>query len=267
MSRSPNSSFRRPFPIALSPIRLFRYATGMMTRRDALKTVALTAGALTLAPSLLRGGEPDEKLTYPYKLPDLGYPYDALEPHIDTLTMQIHHDKHHNAYVENLNKALAEADPKFQKLTLEELLTSLDQLPEKIRTVVHNNAGGHYNHSLFWLTLKKDEGGKPTGDLATAIDKTFTSYEEFKKKLSEASTKVFGSGWGWLVLNGKELEVTSTPNQDSPISKHQVPLLGIDVWEHSYYLKHQNRRPQYIEAFWSVVNWDYVGERYKKAIA
>jgi Fe-Mn family superoxide dismutase len=238
----------------------------MMTRREAIKTVALTAGALSLAPSLF-AGDPDEKLTYPYKLPDLGYPYDALEPHIDTLTMQIHHDKHHNAYVENLNKALAEADPKFQKLTLEELLTGLDQLPEKIRTPVRNNAGGHYNHSLFWLTLKKNESGKPTGELATAIDKTFSSYDEFKKKLSEASTKVFGSGWGWLVLNGKELEITSTPNQDSPISKHQVPLLGIDVWEHSYYLKHQNRRPQYLEAFWSVVNWDFVGERYKTAIA
>lgn len=238
----------------------------MMTRRDALKTVALTAGAMTLAPSLLRG-ENEEKLTYPYKVPDLGYPYDALEPHIDTLTMQIHHDKHHNAYVENLNKALAEADPKFQKLTLEELLTSLDQLPEKIRTAVHNNAGGHYNHSLFWLTLKKNEGGKPTGELATAIDKTFSGFDEFKKKLSETSTKVFGSGWGWLVLNGKELEITSTPNQDSPISKRQVPLLGIDVWEHSYYLKHQNRRPQYIEAFWSVVNWDFVDKRYKAAVA
>jgi Fe-Mn family superoxide dismutase len=254
-------------PIPLSRFRLFRYGTGMMTRRDALKTVALTAGALTLAPSLLQGGEPDEKLTYPYKVPDLGYPYDALEPHIDTLTMQIHHDKHHAAYVENLNKALAEADPKFQKLTLEEILTSVDQLPEKIRTVVHNNTGGHYNHSLFWLTLKKNEGGKPTGELATAIDKSFSSFDDFKKKLSETSTKVFGSGWGWLVLNGKELEIASTPNQDSPISKHQVPLLGIDVWEHSYYLKHQNRRPQYLEAFWSVVNWDFVEKRYKAAVA
>jgi superoxide dismutase, Fe-Mn family len=262
LSQPPPHSPLRPF--ALSPPR---YANGtMMTRRDAIKTVALTAGALSLAPSLF-AEDPDQKLTYPYKLPDLGYPYDALEPHIDTLTMQIHHDKHHNAYVENLNKALAEADPKFQKLTLEELLTSLDQLPEKIRTAVHNNAGGHYNHSLFWLTLKKDEGGKPTGELATAIDKTFSSFDEFKKKLSETSTKVFGSGWGWLVLNGKELEITSTPNQDSPISKHQVPLLGIDVWEHSYYLKHQNRRPQYVEAFWSVVNWDFVDKRYKAAMA
>ncbi|MFY9986248.1 MAG: superoxide dismutase [Chthoniobacterales bacterium] len=238
----------------------------MMTRREAIKTVALTAGALTLAPSLIQA-ENEEKLTYPYKLPDLGYPYDALEPHIDTETMQIHHDKHHAAYVENLNKALAGADPKFQKLTLEELLTGLDQLPEHIRTVVRNNAGGHYNHSLFWLMLKKNEGGKPNGDLGAAIDKTFSSYDEFKKKFSEASVRVFGSGWGWLVLNGKELEITSTPNQDSPISKHQVPLLGLDVWEHSYYLKHQNRRPQYIEAFWSVVNWDYVGDRYKKAMA
>jgi superoxide dismutase, Fe-Mn family len=238
----------------------------MMTRRDAIKTVALTAGALSLAPSLLRG-QTVQKLTYPYKLPALGYSYDALEPHIDTLTMQIHHDKHHGAYVENLNKALASADPKFQQLSLEELLTGLDQIPENIRTTVRNNAGGHYNHSLFWLTLKKNEGGKPTGELADAINKKFSSFDDFKKKLSETSAKVFGSGWGWLVLNGKELDIASTPNQDSPISKRQVPLLGIDVWEHSYYLKHQNRRPNYIEAFWSVVNWDFVGERYKAALA
>src|ERR1700757_5152227 len=241
----------------------------MMNRRSAIKTVALAAGAISMAPKF-SWAETDTaiaRLTYPFKVPDLGYPYDALEPYIDTLTMQIHHDKHHAAYVENLNKALADADPKFQKMTLEELLTSLDQLPEKIRTPVRNNAGGHYNHSLFWLMLKKNEGGKPTGELATALDKKFSSYDEFKKKLSETSAKVFGSGWGWLILNGKELEITSSPNQDSPISKHQVPLLGIDVWEHSYYLKHQNRRPQYLEAFWSVVNWDYVGERYKKAMA
>jgi superoxide dismutase, Fe-Mn family len=237
----------------------------MMTRRDAIKTVALTAGALSLAPSLLRG-QTNQKLTYPYKVPPLGYPYDALEPHIDALTMQIHHDKHHAAYVENLNKALASADPKFQQLSLEELLTGLDQVPETIRTTVRNNAGGHYNHSLFWLTLKKNEGGKPSGDLADAINKKFSSFDDFKKKMSETSGKVFGSGWGWLVLDGKELDITSTPNQDSPISKHQVPLLGLDVWEHSYYLKHQNRRPEYIQAFWSVVNWDFVDERYKAAL-
>ena len=181
--------------------------------------------------------------------------------------MQSHPDKPHGADVENLNQALASADPKFQQLSLEELLTGLDQIPENIRTTVRNNAGGHYNHSLFWLTLKKNEGGKPTGELADAINKKFSSFDDFKKKLSETSAKVFGSGWGWLVLNGKELDIASTPNQDSPISKRQVPLLGIDVWEHSYYLKHQNRRPNYIEAFWSVVNWDFVGERYKAALA
>ena len=237
-----------------------------MTRRDAIKTVALTAGALSLAPSLLRG-ETTQKLTYPYKVPDLGYSYDALEPYIDTLTMHIHHDKHHAAYVENLNKALAGADAQYQQLTLDQLLTGLDQLPETIRTAVRNNAGGHYNHSLFWLMLKKNENGKPSGDLATAIDQTFSSYDEFKKKFSEAGAKVFGSGWAWLVLNGKQLEITSTPNQDSPISKNQVPLLGLDVWEHSYYLKHQNRRPEYIAAFWNVVNWDFVAEQYKTAMA
>jgi Fe-Mn family superoxide dismutase len=205
----------------------------MMTRRSAIKTVALTAGAISIAPKF-SWAETDTtiaKLTYPFKLPDLGYPYDALEPYIDTTTMQIHHDKHHAAYVENLNKALAGADPKFQKLSLEELLT--------------------------------------TGDLAKAIDTAFKSFPDFQSKLSEAATKVFGSGWAWLVVDGKDLEIASTPNQDNPISKKdekEVPILGIDVWEHSYYLKHQNRRPEYIAAFWNAINWDYVGERYAGAM-
>jgi Fe-Mn family superoxide dismutase len=183
--------------------------------------------------------------------------------------MQIHHDKHHAAYVENLNKALAGADPKFQQLSLEELLTSLDTLPENVRTTVRNNAGGHFNHSLFWKFLKKNDGGKPTGDLAKAIDTTFGSFTDFQKKFSEAATKVFGSGWAWLVVDGKDLEITPTPNQDNPISKKdekEVPILGIDVWEHSYYLKHQNRRPEYIAAFWNAINWDYVAERYGAAM-
>src|SRR6202011_4357716 len=193
----------------------------MMTRRSAIKTVALTAGAISIAPKF-SWAETDTaiaKLTYPYKVPDLGYSYDALEPYIDTTTMQIHHDKHHNAYVENLNKALAGADPKFQQLSLEELLTGLDTLPENIRTAVRNNAGGHYNHSLFWKFLKKNEGGKPTGDLAKAIDTNFKSFADFQAKFGEAATKVFGSGWAWLVVDGKDLEITPTPNQDTPDSK------------------------------------------------
>ncbi len=242
----------------------------MITRRDAIKTVALAAGAVALNPSLIRAEQPAvTSETYPFKLPELGYPYDALEPHIDTKTMEIHHDKHHAAYVENLNKALATADPKFQQMTLTDLLTQLDQVPEKIRTTVRNNGGGHYNHSLFWLMLKKNEEGKPSGDLAKAIDDSFGGYPSFQQKLSEAATKVFGSGWAWLVLNSGKLEIESTPNQDTPISKkaeHEAPLLGIDVWEHSYYLKHQNRRPEYIKAFWNVINWDYVQQRYSEAL-
>ncbi len=241
-----------------------------MTRRDALKTVALTAGALTLDPSMLRAqNPPSTKLLYPFKVPDLGYPYDALEPYIDTLTMQIHHDKHHGAYVENLNKALADADPKIQQMSLDQLLTKLDELPEKIRTAVRNNAGGHYNHSLFWLMLRKNEGGTPSGDVAKAIDDSFGSYSTFQQQFSDAATKVFGSGWAWSVADGKKLKIVSTPNQDTPISNRgtpEVPILGIDVWEHSYYLKHQNRRPEYVKAFWNVINWDFVNERYAAAV-
>jgi Fe-Mn family superoxide dismutase len=243
----------------------------MMTRRSAIKTVALATGAVALTPTFSRAetGSAGAKLTYPYKVPDLGYAYDALEPYIDTTTMQIHHDKHHAAYVENLNKALAGADPKFQQLSLEELLTGLDTLPDGIRTAVRNNGGGHYNHSLFWKFLKKNEGGKPTGDLAKAIDANFKSFTDFQTKFTEAATKVFGSGWAWLVVDEKDLEITPSPNQDNPISKKgekEVPILGMDVWEHSYYLKHQNRRPEYIAAFWNVIDWDYVGERYAAAM-
>jgi superoxide dismutase, Fe-Mn family len=243
----------------------------MMNRRSAIKTAALAAGAISLAPTFSRAetGTAITKLSYPYKLPELGYSYDALEPYIDTMTMQIHHDKHHAAYVDNLNKALAGADPKLQQLSLEELLTNLDTLPENIRIAVRNNAGGHYNHSLFWKFLKKNEGGKPTGDLAKAVDTAFESFPDFQKKFTEAATKVFGSGWAWLIVDGKDLEITPTPNQDNPISKKdekEIPILGIDVWEHSYYLKHQNRRPEYIAAFWNVINWDDVAERYAAAM-
>jgi len=244
----------------------------MMTRREAIKAVALTAGAFTIAPSILRGenaGANASGSVYPFKLPELGYPFDALEPYIDAQTMQIHHDKHNGAYVENLNKALAQAPEAIQKMSLEELLLNLDKIPDNIRTAVRNNAGGHYNHSIFWQLLKKNEGGKPTGELAKAIDKTFGSFSAFQDKLSDSAMKVFGSGWAWLVLDAGSLEITATPNQDSPISKpnqKEIPVVGIDVWEHAYYLKYQNRRPEYVKAFWNVINWDYAAERYTDAL-
>jgi len=242
----------------------------MMTRREALKTVALTAGALTFGTTLVRAQYTSSaKLVYPFKVPPLGYSYDALEPYIDALTMQIHHDKHHGAYVENLNKALAEADPKIQQMSLDQLLTNLDELPEKVRTAVRNNAGGHYNHSLFWPMLRKNEGGATSGDVAKAIDDSFGIYSTFQQQFSDAATKVFGSGWAWLVTDGNKVKIVSTPNQDTPISNrsaHEVPILEIDVWEHSYYLKYQNRRPEYVKAFWNVINWDFVNERYAAAV-
>jgi Fe-Mn family superoxide dismutase len=244
----------------------------MMTRREAIKAVALTAGAFTVAPSILHGqsaGTSASDSKYPFKLPDLGYSFDALEPYIDAQTMQIHHDKHNGAYVENLNKALAQAPEAIQKMSLEELLLNLDQVPENIRTAVRNNAGGQYNHSFFWKLLKKNEGGKPSGELAKAVDDAFGSYSVFQDKLTEAATKLFGSGWGWLVLNGKKLVITTTPNQDCPLSnpkEKESPIVGIDVWEHAYYLKYQNRRAEYVKAFWNVINWDYARERYADAL-
>lgn len=243
----------------------------MITRRKALKTAALTAAAFTVAPSFLKAeaGPPPLGGTYPFKVPDLGYSYDALEPYIDGLTMHLHHDKHHAAYVENLNKALAGAGESLQKMSVEDLLLNLNQVPEPIRTAVRNNAGGHYNHTLFWLMLKKNEGGQPAGALASAIKEAFGSYADFQQKFSDAAAKVFGSGWAWLVLDERDLEIATTSNQDNPLSKpseKEIPLLGLDVWEHSYYLKYQNRRPEYIKAFWNVVNWDYVSQRYQDAM-
>src|SRR5271163_5189137 len=205
----------------------------MITRREAIKTVALTAGALTVVPSFLQGQTSDSSTggsTYPFKLAPLGYPYDALEPYIDALTMQIHHDKHNGAYVENLNKALAQAPESVQKMTLDDLLMHLDNVPENIRTAVRNNGGGQYNHSFFWKILKKNEGGKPSGELAKAIDETFGDYPAFQAKFGEAATKVFGSGWAWLVTDGKKLTITSTPNQDVSIAKpndKETPIVGI----------------------------------------
>jgi Fe-Mn family superoxide dismutase len=195
-----------------------------------------------------------------YTVPDLPYPFDALEPHIDAQTMEIHHDKHHAAYVNNVNAALEGTD--LADLPIEELLTSLDRVPEEKRGAVRNNGGGHYNHSLFWTSLSGSGGGEPSGALAEAIDSTFGAFADFQAKLKAAGVGQFGSGWAWLVHDGSGLAVLGTPNQDSPISTGKTPLLGVDVWEHAYYLRYQNRRPDYIDAWWHVVNWDEVAARF-----
>lgn len=199
-----------------------------------------------------------------YQLPELPYPANALEPHIDEQTMNIHHGKHHNTYVTNLNKALEGHDDLASK-SVEELISNLDAVPENIRTAVRNNGGGHANHSLFWQILSPNGGGEPTGELAEAINKKFGSFEKFKEEFTQAALGRFGSGWAWLVVNNGELEVTSTPNQDSPLMEGKTPILGLDVWEHAYYLKYQNRRPDYVQAFWNVVNWEEVAKRYNEA--
>ncbi|WP_025689113.1 superoxide dismutase [Paenibacillus zanthoxyli] len=199
-----------------------------------------------------------------FELPALPYPNDALEPHIDATTMEIHHDRHHNTYVTNLNAALEKA-PELQGKGLEELIANLDAVPEAIRTAVRNNGGGHANHSLFWETIGPNGGGAPTGALASAIDSELGGFEKFKEDFAAAATTRFGSGWAWLALKDGKLFVTSTPNQDSPLMEGAAPLLGLDVWEHAYYLKYQNKRPDYIKAFWNVVNWEAVGKLYDSA--
>ncbi len=199
----------------------------------------------------------------PFELPPLPYAFNALEPHIDATTMEIHHDRHHKAYVDNANAALA--GTAWENSTVEEVLTSLDQIPENIRGAVRNNAGGHYNHSLFWEIMGPDGGGAPGGALGAAIDSAFGSLDDLKAKVNDAGVKRFGSGWTWLVVSGGALEVMSTPNQDTPLSEGKAPILGIDVWEHAYYLEYQNKRPVYLEAWWNVVNWDAVAARYDAA--
>jgi Fe-Mn family superoxide dismutase len=246
----------------------------MMTRRQALKITTMTTAACAIANStrfaLAQGNAQTTNTTPvptgPFKLPPLPYSFDALEPHIDARTMEIHHDKHHATYVMNLNKAVADA-PDLGKKSVEALLIDLNSVPEKVRTAVRNQGGGHYNHSLFWQMMKKDGGGEPRGDLVKALDKSFNSFSGFKDKFTEAATKVFGSGWAWLVLDGKELKIQPSSNQDSPLSQGMSPLLGIDVWEHAYYLKYQNRRPDYIKEWFNVVNWDFVAQQYEKRIA
>ena len=199
-----------------------------------------------------------------YELPELPYAYDALEPHIDKETMNIHHTKHHNTYVTNVNNALADHSD-LQGKSVEELIANLDAVPEAIRTAVRNNGGGHANHSLFWQILSPNGGGNPTGELASAIDAKFGSFDAFKEEFAKAATTRFGSGWAWLSVANGELEVSSTANQDSPIMEGKTPLVGLDVWEHAYYLNYQNRRPDYIGSFWNVVNWDEVSKRFTAA--
>jgi Fe-Mn family superoxide dismutase len=197
-----------------------------------------------------------------FEVPPLPYDYNALEPHIDEQTMRVHHDKHHQAYVDNANKALE--GTQWADLPVEEILTIFDTLPDDKRAVVRNNAGGHANHSFFWDIMKSGGGGEPSGSLGEAITSTFGGLAELKSAVNDAGVKRFGSGWTWLVHDGTGLAVYSTPNQDSPISQADTPLLGIDVWEHSYYLKYQNRRPDYLEAWWNVVNWDAVQRRFEQ---
>jgi superoxide dismutase, Fe-Mn family len=199
-----------------------------------------------------------------FELPPLPYDFSALEPHIDARTMQIHHDAHHGTYVKNLNAAI-EKHPELAGKSIEELLGDLAAVPDDIRTVVRNNGGGHFNHSIFWVIMAPDGGGEPSGELGEAIYEAFGDFATFKDTLSKAAIGQFGSGWGWLYLSGGKLVVKGFPNQDNPISEGGAPIMGVDVWEHAYYLKYQNKRPDYVAAWWSTVNWPAVAERYSKA--
>jgi superoxide dismutase, Fe-Mn family len=199
----------------------------------------------------------------PFSVPDLPYDYDALEPHIDEETMRVHHDKHHQAYVDKANAALEGTE--WADKDVEEVLENLSSLPDDKQGPVRNNAGGHHNHTLFWESMSPDGGGEPSGDLGEAISDKFGSFEDFKSKFKDAGVGRFGSGWAWLVWDGSGVDLVTTPNQDSPLSDGQTPLLGCDVWEHAYYLKYQNKRPDYIDAWWNTVAWDKVAERYEAA--
>lgn len=200
-----------------------------------------------------------------FTLPDLPYDYDALAPFISADIQHLHHDKHHKAYVDNLNKAL-EKYPDWQNKSIEEIITSLDQVPEDVRVAVRNNGGGHYNHSMFWVMMSPKKNQEPTGTLLDKIQHSFGDFKTFQNEFSQAAVKVFGSGWEWLVWDNGEVKMMSTPNQDSPLTQGKIPLLGLDVWEHAYYLQYYNKRPDYIAAWWNIVNWDDVAKRLDEAI-
>ncbi len=241
----------------------------MMTRRCAVKTAFFTAAGISTSLTFIRlfGQAPPAipsppPLSGPFRLPPLPYSVDALEPHIDAQTMQIHHDKHHAGYILNLNRALAD-QPELQKKSPEELIRNIAALPERIRSAVRNNGGGHVNHTLFWQMMKKNGGNKPVGELAKAIDKHFQNLAGFQEQFTKAATTLFGSGWAWLTIGpGKELRIETTPNQDTPISANRTPLLGIDLWEHAYYLRYQNVKADYFKAIWNVINWEEASKRF-----
>ena len=230
-----------------------------------LRIFTLLAAALPLLPGSSTAQNATAAPSGPYTLPPLPYSYESLEPHIDAETMRIHHNKHHQAYITNANKLLAD-QPELAKLSPEELLKNLGSAPEAIRTGLRNNVGGHLNHSLFWLMMSPEGGGEPTGALADAINQTFGSFAEFKKQFTDAALKRFGSGWGWLVVKDGKLSILSTANQDPPLLEGYTAILGLDVWEHAYYLKYQNRRGDYAESWWNVVNWPYISELYAQAL-
>ncbi len=234
----------------------------MTTRREFLAKFGTAAAALTVLPGFAFAADSPVATHAISVLPPLPYAPDALEPFIDAQTMSLHHDKHHQAYVTNLVKAVG-SDPKLSAMSVEELVSNLDAVPADMRTAVRNQGGGHANHSLFWPSLKKNNGAVPKAELAAAMDKAFSNYAGFQAQFTKAATGVFGSGWAWLVLEpAGTLKVMALANQDSPLSQGLKPLFGIDVWEHAYYLKYQNRRPEYIQAFYNVINWDFVTERY-----
>ena len=239
----------------------------MMTRRKAIQTGVLAGAAIATVPAAIAQTNVAPAAATnsgPYALPALPYAYDVLEPYIDARTMEIHHDKHHAAYVANLNKAVADY-PDVARQPVEDLLKDLNAVPEKIRTAVRNQGGGHYNHSLFWQMLKKD-GGEPSGELAKAIESAFGSFSSFKEDFTKAAVSQFGSGWAWLVSDkGGKLQIMSSPNQDNPMSQGFYPIMGNDVWEHAYYLKYQNRRGDYLKEWWNVVNWNEINRRFQES--
>jgi Fe-Mn family superoxide dismutase len=245
-----------------------------MSRRQLLQWAGAGAATLLVAGSstaLSATETKEDKGGYPFELPKLPYAFDALEPHIDAKTMEIHHDRHHKAYVDNLNTAL-KGHENLQKMSLESLLSHLRMVPMEIRTAVRNNGGGHLNHSMFWQMMSKDGGGEPKGELGKAIDKAFASFAKFQEAFTKAAMTRFGSGWAWLSVQKGDLKIVSSPNQDTPVMgqgaalAESSPVLGIDVWEHAYYLKYQNKRADYVKAWWNVINWKDVAERYAAAM-